>query len=434
MTLIARDEMDSWVQMTNLAAAAEKRNREPLSHLTTRINALFHTDLDNEANPLSPNVACDIFAQQIRDLSLPPAVQRVYGQSFGKTFLKGLSALYADLNTLLKERGVVPDIVRTYAVRKAEAPPDHRAAQTTAPMDRADEGITSDRADVPTAGCPADLPVEDRVMDQVLSRQDLQDLFQDFRREKDATYRQGQLDYVSLLDQMSERIGDVEARLAPRDLRSLELAEAVFNGLTTNQGLAPELRQWVLGLEELVTDTILNDESFVISRAHPARQFISDVAEIGAAGAPLDRELIALLPEIGALLDMGGDTPQSAFEEALWRIEPLLQRKRDLELQEPRIHGRAVPSRGDARPNQASDRRDTRVAHRSGASPPLPGGSDRIRLAPPAHPDPDAEGIRQPRMAAGARSHRPTGGRLQQRSPAGSVPGDDDEPGRAPDD
>ena len=332
MTLIAPEEMESWVQMTNLSAAAERRNLEQLSHLTARVNALFHVELENEGNPLSPSSVCDVLAQALRDRSLPLAVKQVYWRSFGETFLKGLSALYSDLNEWLKARGVIPDIVRSYAVRKTPASAAPGAAGSASGAGQGEEDLTVPSREIGQGTGWGGRSQTGEPVPAPLSRQALQDLFRGFRRDQGSAARPGEQEYVSLLEMLSQQLGNVEERLAPQDLRSMELAETVFKGLIADHGLAPELRDWVLGLEDLITATILNDESFIVRRSHPARRFISELAEIGAAGPPLDQELMTLLPAIEAALARGGDEPLTAFAEAVGRIEPLLERKRTRDL------------------------------------------------------------------------------------------------------
>jgi len=332
LTLIAPDEMESWVQRTNLAATAERHNLEQLSTLTTRLNALFHSDLDNEASAWSPSVLCDTFRQGVRQLSLPLVAKKAYWRSFGETVLQELSALYGSLNVLLKDRGVLPDIARGYLIKKVEDGPIHHPPDSPPREEPTDDEPLTQPQDVPQDDISLEQPQAGEWLPPVLSKQDLQHLLRDCREHRETADRQSALDYASSRGLLSKRIGDLAERLTPEDLRSLELAEAVFHGLVTHEGLASELRNQVLDLEPLVTSAILDDESFVVNRHHPARRFLSELAEIGIAGPPGDRELLDLLPSIGAELDALRDEPSRAFTSALSRIEPLLQRRREQEL------------------------------------------------------------------------------------------------------
>lgn len=109
--LVDNDEMDEMVAMTTITSKANMDFQEEISHLTARLQqvamqnpALFHPEA------LKPVHVCDAFRDALSDSGFANENKLILYKQFDQEVIRNIKSLYNDLNNLLIEAGVLPQI------------------------------------------------------------------------------------------------------------------------------------------------------------------------------------------------------------------------------------------------------------------------------------------------------------------------------------
>lgn len=106
----ARIEVET--DLGRLCMRARRQNDEALDILAQRFSNIVHRLCDSTALPFGCSWLCQHFGDALAPLDLAPSAQRIVFRVFGETVLAGLGPLYAQLNTLLANHQVLPELDR----------------------------------------------------------------------------------------------------------------------------------------------------------------------------------------------------------------------------------------------------------------------------------------------------------------------------------
>jgi hypothetical protein len=119
--LIEQDEMDEMVLLKTISSKSAMNLQEELSHLGARFE---HLALKNKSifygKALHPQHICDAFQECISFIDLPSESKLTLFKMFGEFFVGQLKTLYDELNQLLIEDGILPQIELTGKISKTE--------------------------------------------------------------------------------------------------------------------------------------------------------------------------------------------------------------------------------------------------------------------------------------------------------------------------
>ena len=109
--LVDNEEMDEMVAMTSIVSKANMDFQEDINHLTARLQhiairnrALFHPEA------LKPLHLCDIFHDALIDSGFSNESKLILYKKFDQEVIRNIKTLYNELNDLLIEAGVLPEI------------------------------------------------------------------------------------------------------------------------------------------------------------------------------------------------------------------------------------------------------------------------------------------------------------------------------------
>ncbi|MFW2373462.1 MAG: DUF1631 family protein, partial [Gammaproteobacteria bacterium] len=156
--LIDQDEMDEMVTLSSISSKAAGDFREELSHLEARLE---HLALQNYSifspKALEPKNLCDAFKVAIANFDFDIKNKLIFYKLFSKELVFPLRELYQDLNELMIEAGILPQIDLSGKFKRSPLPQKQEAEgelfgdwpQTGNAAARSSDGIASGGA---TAG------------------------------------------------------------------------------------------------------------------------------------------------------------------------------------------------------------------------------------------------------------------------------------------
>ncbi|MCG8313607.1 MAG: DUF1631 family protein [Pseudomonadales bacterium] len=156
LSLVEKEDFEDWLIVRVVVSRADLQFKEPLLELQLRLETAFPIKSGaTTQNPISPASLAKSLHRCIRHLRFEQKIERVIFKAFQDRVIDRLGKLYKNLNSLLKEQGVLPDIdvhryLATEALKKRKSsgatitPPGEEKgadvpdpAQTVAPTQKA---------------------------------------------------------------------------------------------------------------------------------------------------------------------------------------------------------------------------------------------------------------------------------------------------------
>ena len=110
LSLVQPDELEQTVALDSMVGRVTSRNQIPLMHLTLRLNNLVSGTVTDAANPLAAANMVQMFADSYAPLNLDIKVRLIILKMFERHVFNSIDSLYADVNELLANAGVLPDL------------------------------------------------------------------------------------------------------------------------------------------------------------------------------------------------------------------------------------------------------------------------------------------------------------------------------------
>jgi diguanylate cyclase (GGDEF)-like protein len=155
LSLVDTQEFDKWLVVRSIASKVEGQMTDVLEALETRLAAIAVNRVDKESNPVGPLTVASVFSYTLDTLMLEDVAKKTIYLLMEGLFDQELKKLYDELNTLLIEHGVLPELKKTMEVVKMPGSDsragyvEHGMAEVVA--DGAQEPLSSQ---APAAGIP----------------------------------------------------------------------------------------------------------------------------------------------------------------------------------------------------------------------------------------------------------------------------------------
>lgn len=150
LELLDDSSMEEDIALANMAARCVRENYQPLYELTIRVGALSERkELDQTDHPLSPNAVAHAIGACLEPMDVDIQVKLIIYKLFDKYVMTSLGRIYKDINTLLVQHGIVPNIKHRVKTNPNAAGAYPGAAQT------AGNTITDQVEGNASAGVPA---------------------------------------------------------------------------------------------------------------------------------------------------------------------------------------------------------------------------------------------------------------------------------------
>lgn len=124
LSLVDSQEFDDWLVVRSIASKIEGLIPEEMDALETRLSAIAINPITKENNPVGPLVMASVFNYEMGTLILDDAAKKVIFLVMEGVFERELKKIYNELNTVLIDNGVLPDLKkRLEVVKKPSAAP-----------------------------------------------------------------------------------------------------------------------------------------------------------------------------------------------------------------------------------------------------------------------------------------------------------------------
>ena len=111
LSLVDQDEMDEMVTLTTISSKAAQELNEELAHLHARLQrvALHNTGIFH-ADAMDPRHICEAFQEATVETDFDNKNKLVLFKKFGEVVVSSLKELYDDINQLMIDEGILPEI------------------------------------------------------------------------------------------------------------------------------------------------------------------------------------------------------------------------------------------------------------------------------------------------------------------------------------
>ena len=135
LQLVADEDLSEHIVIREFAAQLAESCDEELYTLNRRVAALLgHDELIESTNPLSPAVVCRALSDACATIGSSAEERLLLLRRMERHLHLGLPTIYQKINAYLIERGILPDLKRTYRRSAAAAAPATPGASSTAGM------------------------------------------------------------------------------------------------------------------------------------------------------------------------------------------------------------------------------------------------------------------------------------------------------------
>ncbi len=110
LALVDKDEFEEFLTISELVAELESRFRDPLHDLGRRFSALARHEIEESDLPLGPTVFCNALGEHLKGFLADRDASAVIYKALQRALEPQLERLYEEANTLLINRGVLPNL------------------------------------------------------------------------------------------------------------------------------------------------------------------------------------------------------------------------------------------------------------------------------------------------------------------------------------
>ena len=126
LSLVGNDEMDEMVAMTTITSKATTDFSEQIGHLTARMQQIaLHNNTMFHPEALKPVQVCDAFRDALLDSGFANENKLVLYKQFDRAVIRNIKDLYDELNQMMIDAGILPDIELGGHIGHADGGYDH---------------------------------------------------------------------------------------------------------------------------------------------------------------------------------------------------------------------------------------------------------------------------------------------------------------------
>src|SRR5579885_3232931 len=318
LSLVDDTELEESLAIASTVAKAENRLARPLFAVNQRLSVILGgAKVEDATNPIAPAPLCQAFRNAMRELELNLQTKLIIYKLFDRYVMAGLDALYEEINTLLIQAGVLPQIRHTVpgggrpyrpmppAAGMAGAAPgapapgaadtgyaaypgyDPAAAQLQAELyntvrsllaqRRATLGEVADYQGAPGQPVPVVAPTELLSALTLLQNQALMAQSQ-AHTAVDAAQAVQQIKQA-LLEQAGKLHGTEKARVTGADEDTIDLVGMLFEFILQDRNLPAQMQALIARLQIPFLKVAILDKHLFAQKTHPARQLLDSMAQ-----------------------------------------------------------------------------------------------------------------------------------------------------------
>lgn len=355
LRLIEKDEQEETLHFENQTQRLSEQLAPALAALLTRLSELDGQPLlpeDPQTSAISPRGLSRAFRGAMDAVDVSVETRLIAFGLFGQHVLRALESLYADLNAILVDHGVLPDLPEIRTPSRTDTPPPIRRNAPPRPVPDANAPPTSR----PLRPAPGTVPDGNEPHLEELQRL----MHARHQAERAALERQGPdedggqpipalpadaLDSAlgqlwtyegdpltfkpQLLASARELANEESARLTSENEDVIDLIGLLFARIRNDPDLPPPLQAMLARLHIPFLRTALKDSALLHGASHPARELIDELGELAVgwcrASDPNDALLKHVALTVEQLASHFQDDHPIAFARAITDLRQQLE-------------------------------------------------------------------------------------------------------------
>lgn len=325
---IVEDEVfDDWLADTSTIDSVETEFKEVLSQIGLRLSELFNTKIRKENNPYGPILFSHDLNEVLRPLGMRHSMNLACYKVFRNTLLALLGSVYNEINSYLRDSGILPEIKYEAAKPVLDEKTEHA---TENDHHRNDKAVSSEEEKELERGLQKELGQNKQDLYQLVGelRSLQQQLSGQIGKEAVDSIIQGRgksgsdegsadndqnlvkvpshftqtevLDALSLIKSSSGESGKGEVRdfktevmqvlgkrgsdedkvIGVRESQIMDVASNIFHSISADMQVSEKVREWIDQLELPVLKIAMTDDSLFTDKSHIVREVINKIAQL----------------------------------------------------------------------------------------------------------------------------------------------------------
>lgn len=364
VSLINDEDLGVWLAVSEVTNKAEERYKEALALLEERLSVLFSVRIGHANNPYGPALFVESFQAGLGPYQFKEAVNAACYTLFKELLISLLADLYAKLNAILIDYGILPELKAsmlhrpvlskdgTTAQRPAPPAPDQapRAARAQAAPRRKRQAEVADNPEElykivqdlralrqelvrqrsapgagPSSGTAGPEPGTGYTTDELLAA--ISALQGDAG--EDARGDAGPIKARVLAALEARADAGSGKRLSPRDSNLLEITSDLLGAMQSDPLVADSVKPWLRRLELPVVKSALLDPSLFFDHGHVVRQVVNNVAQLEyyrqGQGESRQNDISAAIEALLQKVAGKGAEGTSLFQQIQDRLDKLIK-------------------------------------------------------------------------------------------------------------
>lgn len=366
LSILNDDDLNDWITFQDITNSGEVTYADQLRDLTIRLGVIYKTQMGNDDNPFSPAAFSYSYLASIKELPLEQQAVAVCNAAYKTVVIFKLGPLYEDMNRLLVEQGVLPEIKHDYVITRVESIHHHKPSTSgsrggnagpstpTSPQGVSEEaasfrpggsghhpagenwyGLMQDlkqlrAGSAGSAGDPAESGLAElrsrpgEADARYFSQEELHEALTEIGGQLESGgefSRQFVDDLVHGLRRYSAHTG--HKKIPDKEIQVLDVTGHLYQALSDDRMVAESVRPWINKLAVPMLKVALKDESFFLDKKHTARQLINHVAQLEFYGEDAGNSGISgvrtrienLLSRLASEKDVSPDLLDKALQE-----------------------------------------------------------------------------------------------------------------------
>ena len=340
LTLMDNGLFEDWLASADIVCHVEAKNRQALSALQQRLSRLYGREIDAENNPFRPLIFSDALQAALKPWQFEHDVYQICFAVFRIHLAHACEPIYEELNQILIEAGILPELhFRAPMLKKRERPvhgnaPEPESVDQRVPVDQpepvdqpvrrerdadtrnlADQGASSSAVDHRTIfeivddieqlreellqqaqKADVDAPAPDAStrprlerkgsysVEELMDALDAIHLTGESAPQAEPSENSEQSDFLSQVDSyLQDRTG--ACRQFPRRERGImDVGNRIFTSLRGDPQVSVQVKNWLRELEIPLMKLALKDSAFLMDRDHILRRIINNVSMLELYG------------------------------------------------------------------------------------------------------------------------------------------------------
>ncbi len=307
LSLVDEQELEESLAIDGLVAKAKDRLHTELHPLSQRLDVLISkVRIDEDSNPYGPDVVCLAFRDAFARIELKVEVKLIIYKLFDQYVMKSLGDLYAELNLLLVDGGVLPQLKLARPKREA-AEESKRASgadgqdEDESPSDASAEAGDSDvyqtlqrllnskkygasggagGSEGGGGGGPAG------TSGPAVSAADLLQSLSQLQRNTSPVVSDGEVSLAQIKDSLLQSIGEVRGSaiaLNPMHDNTIDVIGMIFEFIVDEPSTPGQVKALLSQLQIPILKVAIADKEFFSRKLHPARRLLNVLGHAGIA-------------------------------------------------------------------------------------------------------------------------------------------------------